>query len=122
MNLDRLLKHYILDADHHLVEVDLLTWARWFEVASNRIVEWTQVTSEITVSTVFLGLDHRYTGKGPPVCFETMVFAPDHIQLKGGDLFWTNWMRRYSSWDDAIAGHAAAVRKVREHIGHKASP
>src|SRR5215471_17514474 len=26
------------------------------------------------VSTVFLGLDHNYSGVGPPIVFETMIF------------------------------------------------
>jgi hypothetical protein len=53
---------------------------------------------------VFLGLDHRFGGSGPPLLFETMIF--------GGPLDEEMW--RYSSWDAAEAGHAAAVRKARE--------
>lgn len=29
------------------------------------------------VSTVWLGLDHRFGGKGPPLIFETMVFPAE---------------------------------------------
>jgi hypothetical protein len=29
----------------------------------------------IGISTVFLGLDHRHFGDGPPLLFETMVFG-----------------------------------------------
>lgn len=117
-----MLHHYILDDEHHLVPVDLMAWAHWFENLNNRIVAWTQVTSEITVSTVFLGLDHRFSGEGPPLVFETMIFAPDAVKEKltrAGDWFWGEWMRRYSSWDDAEAGHAAAVRSARAAIGQK---
>src|SRR5262245_32019844 len=104
-------KHYILDAEHHVIEVDWLTWAHWFEELSNRIVDYTQITSQIEVSTVFLGLDHRFHGKGPPILFETMIFGgPEEID---------QYQRRYSSWDDAQAGHAAAVRMAREAIGQK---
>ena len=107
-----LLKHYILDDEHHLVEVDLLTWARWFEDTPCRIVQQTTITAHCWVSTVFLGLDHRFHGKGPPVVFETMVFGgPEKLD---GDMW------RYSSWDDAQAGHDAAVRKVTEAIKARA--
>lgn len=98
------LKHYILDAEHHVVEIeDLMTWAHWFEVTSNRIVAWTQITQDVTVSTIFLALDHRWFGKGPPILFETLVF--------GGPC--DGEMRRYVSWDDAETGHKAMVRTVR---------
>lgn len=51
-----------------------------------------------TVSTVFLGINHGLVD-GPPVLFETMVFGPEgeeHCQ-------------RYSTWEEAAAGHAAVV-------------
>lgn len=100
--------HYILDTDNHTVEVDLLTWARWLEDA-NRHVGYTQITSEIEVSTVFLGLDHRFFGEGPPILFETMVF--------GGPL--DQETRRYSSYDDAETGHRMMVAKARAASGQK---
>ncbi len=99
---------YILDADNHAAEASLLEWSRWFEDA-NRRVGYTQITSEINVSTVFLGFDHRHFGKGPPILFETMIF--------GGPL--DQEQSRYSSWDDAETGHRAAVRKAREASGQK---
>jgi hypothetical protein len=101
---------YILDADNNVVEADMMTWAMWLEGdPGRRTIGWTQVTSEIMVSTVFLGLDHRLYGKGPPMLFETMIF--------GGSLDEYQW--RYSSYDDAQTGHAAAVRKCREAVGQK---
>jgi hypothetical protein len=96
---------YILDDENNIIKCDMLTWARWLaENENRRIVNWTQITSEILVSTVFLGLDHRLYGKGPPILFETMIF--------GGPLNEHMW--RYSSWDDAQTGHAAAVHKCRK--------
>ena len=95
-------QHYILDSDNHPVPVDLKTWGRWFETVGNRVVDYTQINTEILVSTVFLGLDYRW-GKGPPLLFETMIF--------GGPMDQGCW--RYSSWDDAVVGHKAAVRKAR---------
>lgn len=57
---------------------------------------------EIEISTVFLGLDHGY-GVGDPLLFETLVFGgPRHMS---GD--------RYSTWEEAEAGHAAFVAQER---------
>jgi hypothetical protein len=103
------LGHYILDAEHRPVPVPLMQWAEWFEDITNRLVDYTEITSETHVSTVFLGLDHRFSGNGPPILFETMIF--------GGPLDQEQW--RYASWDDAEAGHKAAVRKARAAIGQK---
>jgi hypothetical protein len=102
-------RFYVLDENHHTVEVGMKEWARSLEVTSNRIVDYTEIASETHVSTVFLGIDHRFFGQGPPILFETMIF--------GGPLDGSQW--RYSSWDDAQAGHKAAVRKAREAIGQK---
>lgn len=104
-------RYYYLDSDNHLVGThEFLEWARWFEY-TNRVVGWTQIVADVHVSTVFLGIDHRHFGDGPPIVFETMIF--------GGALDQDMW--RYSSWDDAEAGHKAAVRKAREAAGQKVS-
>jgi hypothetical protein len=42
----------------------LIAWAEFLE-CGNRTVDMTQITSAVTVSTVFLGLDHRFSA-GPP--------------------------------------------------------
>ena len=106
------MKYFILDDEHHVVEEpDLVRWAMWFENISNRRVDYTEITSQMNVSTVFLCFDHRYGGDGPPILFETMIFGgPDSIDQ-------ACW--RYSSWDDALTGHKAAVRKARKAIGQK---
>jgi hypothetical protein len=101
--------YYILDADNHAVEVDLLTWGMWFEDADNRAVRYTQITSAVAVSTVFLGINHRVFSKGPPLLFETLIF--------GGPLDGEG--ARYSSYDDAETGHATFVRKARAAIGQR---
>src|SRR5262245_50077519 len=99
-------EHYILDDEKQPIPVDMMTWARAFEDVRNRIVSKTQIGNSCEVSTVFLGLDHRYFGDGPPLLFETLVF--------GGPL--KDEMVRYSSWDDAVTGHAAMVRRVNAAI------
>ena len=98
--------HYILDR-HNVVATDLMTWARWFEKAERR-VDRTEI-GEVFISTVFLGLDHSF-GEGPPLLFETMVF--------GGPL--DQDMERYSTWDEAVAGHKAMVARVRNAMSDTA--
>ena len=104
----RLTRHYILDADNHAVEVDMMTWAMWLE-DGNRRVGYTEITSQVTVSTVFVGLDHRFFGNGPPILFETLVFGSP---LDGDGA-------RYSSYDDAEVGHRMMVAKVRAAMGQR---
>ena len=106
---------YILDADHNLVPVDLLTWAKWFEKA-DRHVGSTRVRN-YWISTVFLGIDHQFGAYGPPLLFETMVFKNVSDTTKYGD--GKSWngeeeMQRYATWDEAEAGHAAMVAKYTE--------
>lgn len=77
-------------------------WARDRESKVNRRVA-AEVVGDVRVSTVFLGLDHGY-GDGPPLIFETMIFGGDH----DGE----QW--RYSTWQEAEEGHAAAVVLVKQ--------
>lgn len=98
---------YVLDADDHVVEVfDFITWGKYMWEGDNRRVAFTQITSEIEVSTVFLGIDHRIYGRGPPVLFETLVF--------GGPV--DGSCARYTSYDDAETGHHMMVAKARAAI------
>jgi hypothetical protein len=57
---------------------------------------------QVEVSTVFLGMDHDWTRKGPPILYETMVF--------GG--VYTGLQLRYSTRAEALAGHAKIVAEV----------
>lgn len=60
------------------------------------------------ISTVFLALDHQY-GDGPPLLYETMVFEGDGSK----DLD----MERYTTLEQAQAGHAAMVKKWEATYG-----
>lgn len=65
---------YILDKKGNpKIEKDVLTWGRWYEGNTNRIVKQTKV-GKYVISTVFLGMDMRFSGKGKPILWETMVF------------------------------------------------
>lgn len=58
-------------------------------------VAWTEING-ITVSTIFLGIDHNWGGSGPPVLFETMIELPGQG--------WSG-QRRYSDLRQAMIGH-----------------
>jgi len=100
--------YYILDEHHNTKQVSLLEWGRWLERADTRVA-YTKFECGVWISTVFLGLDHRFGDKGPPLLFETMVF--EMTMEGGGDEMW-----RYSTWDDAETGHKAIVRRVKQKL------
>jgi hypothetical protein len=57
------------------------------------------------VSTVFLNLDHNWSG-GEPLLFETMIF--------GGP--YGAYMERYSTYDQAKAGHERIVNCLKKGV------
>jgi hypothetical protein len=114
-------RFFLLNEDHSVREVELMEWAR--EFSSGRHDELRRIArtgnDNKWVSTVFLGLDHRHFGNDPPLIFETKAFVhrgrtcdfgygpkpvPDELDCD-----------RYSSWDDAVIGHKAMVRKYLVH-------
>lgn len=106
-----MIQHYVL-IDRRVVEcVDLLQWAKWMDLSrkddSFRVAQDT--IGDMWISTVFLGLDHRFAGSGSPVVFETMVFS-----LKG--LFDSDErMQRYCTFEEAERGHNEIVEILRQY-------
>ena len=92
---------YILEGHRPILCQSTYEWGRWYETA-NRSVARTKI-GDSDVSTVFLGLDHAFGGH-VPILFETMVF--------GGQL--DQEQERYPTWDEAEAGHAAMVQRVKD--------
>ena len=58
------------------------------------------------VSTVWLGLNHRF-GRGPPLIFETMI--AQNSEDEDGVHTWLDYQRRYATEAEALAGHDEAV-------------
>lgn len=88
--------NYVLNEQHEAVkEPDISRWAEWFESADRTVAR--DSVGPTVISTVFLGIDYGF-GLGRPLLFETMIF--------GSSLFDSCW--RYSTWDEAVAGHARA--------------
>lgn len=81
---------------------DSEAWSRLFSDPSYKRVAEDHVTDEVWVSTVWLGLNHNW-GDGPPMIFETMVF--------GGP--WDEDQWRYSTEEEALAGHRLIVAGLR---------
>ena len=96
---------YILDGKRVVPASSLEQWARFMEDTDSRRVADTSLRG-CRVSTLCLGLDHRFIGEGPPLVFETMVV--------GGPL--DQDTQHYATWQEAEHGHWAAVRAVREAV------
>jgi len=88
-----------LDADTANRLLGNMEYAR---VARTRITSASDPDTEWDVSTVWLGVNYSF-GEGPPIIFETMVFGSGD-----GD----QYMQRYSTEEQARAGHAETVTLV----------
>ena len=97
--------HWILDDQRKVKRVDLMTWARYFQ-EDNRHVGDT-IIGGLRVSTVFLGIDHNFGGRGPPVLWETMVFGDHEMDMD----------RCAGTWEQADEMHKRMCAKVREALG-----
>ena len=63
------------------------------------------------MSTVFLGLDHQW-GDGLPQIFETMVGRHNPEEYEGIEC--EGHMERFSTWDEAVAGHKRIVEDIKK--------
>ena len=89
---------YILEGHLPKLVDDIVEWGRWFEDITHRRVALTKV-GKLSVSTVFLGLDHNFSEDGEPILFETMIFGSSN-----------EYQERYHTWDEAEVGHKQAVK------------
>lgn len=104
------MSNYILDGHTAVEEPDLMKWAKWFETG-NRVVDKSVAdvslggdkVGQVTVSTVFLGINHSFSDSDRPLLFETMVF--------GGKL--DQEMDRCSTWEAAEKMHELMCEKVK---------
>jgi hypothetical protein len=64
--------------------------------------------SVVIVSTIWLGLDHRFNGGGAPIIFESMVFPTEGDRVDfGAELD----AKRYCTEAEALEGHRALVAR-----------
>jgi hypothetical protein len=104
---------YILDEhDNPQPCEDLIEWGTFLKDRQRRRVaedydEGNEADgTRVRVSTVFLGVDHRLFGEGPPILWETLVF--------GGVLDMA--MNRYTSREAALRGHQEMCQRVNDTI------
>ena len=94
---------YILIGQQPVPEADVIAWARWFENAGDQRTVCRTTVGDADVSTVFLALDHRFSGDGPPILWETMIF--------GGR--YDGWQARHTSREEAEGYHHKIVEALR---------
>jgi hypothetical protein len=97
--------HYVLK-DRVPVRIDFSEWIKAVgerKSLSERL--WQTDVGDACVSTIFLGFAVHF-GRHPPLLFETMIF--------GGARDLAQW--RYATYDEAEAGHAAAVQAAKDAL------
>lgn len=77
---------------------DLMTWAKAMD--ADRTVARTTANG-VTVSTIFLGLDHSFGGP-VPILYETMIFGGPH----------DGYQERHTTREKAHAGHLRACAEA----------
>lgn len=88
-------------------DAGLFEWAADLEDMSKRVVKQETLWNGIFLSTVWLGLDHRFCNHDlPPIIFETMAF--NHLVHDYMDLT----MDRYCFEWEAKIGHETMKREV----------
>lgn len=93
--------YYYLDNNFNVVKArSTEEWMEHWDILERRVAE--HQIGAYRISTVFLGLNHGHYGK--PLFFETMVFDEDHKDV---------YMERYTTWDEATAGHNRIVEYIR---------
>ena len=73
-----------------------ISLSAWAAERTSRIVNQTDLPWGGLLSTVFIGIDLRTWGDGPPLVFETMLFDQHQHSLA---------CRRYATEAEAVAGH-----------------
>jgi hypothetical protein len=101
---------YILNKDHTITQVDTNQYLEWSKEhrlgtlknpGSKVVGSYQSPKNDYRISTVFLGLDHSFSEDEEPLLFETLVFDGE---LEGE-------MERYSTWDEAVEGHAKMIKR-----------
>jgi hypothetical protein len=83
---------------------NILRFPHFERIDLNEIAKLAERYRDARLSTVFIGLDHRFVGEGPPIVFETMVFGGKYDQYQD----------RCATWDEAEAMHQRCVEMVRQ--------
>lgn len=113
--------YYVLDKAGNPKRVKDFADVNRAREAQKVVGSWLSTDGTVRVSTVFLFIDHNFTGVGEPLLFETMVFVhdPDQGDSATRGLFdgANEYQVRYATRDAAVRGHARTVAAVRAMIG-----
>lgn len=101
---------YVLKDGWHVPEDDKQKFEAFIGNPDNCRVNATllydQAGTEISISTVFLGIPRGYLGNALPVLWETQIRWPGNKDLD-------DWIKRYACQSSAHTGHEAAVDLVK---------
>lgn len=95
-------KFYILVNHKPVLVSNLHIWAEKFKLDERQVRR--TLIGDVEISTVFLGIDHRRTRRGPPILFETMIF-----DATGKYDYYED---RCSTWKEATQMHQRACDVV----------
>ena len=99
-------RYWKLNKDLQPVRCTIKEWGNQRVGYENNIVDQTAV-GDFWISTVFLGLDHNFSGSGLPHLWETLV-------VKDGNYTDAELERCGGDWWDATLMHLKMVKKVRD--------
>lgn len=91
------------------VPLSLGQWCQLFGDFDYRRIAHDQIAG-VGISTVWLGIDHNWSGEGLPVIFETMVFGLAELGLTDRE----QW--RWSTLEEAREGHRHIVEAVQQQV------
>lgn len=85
--------------------IDLYSTEDFIKKIKTTKIDW---IGDVRISTVFLCIDHRFSIEedAKPILWETMIFGGEHDQ----------YQRRYTSHEDALAGHQVALDLVKSSL------
>lgn len=89
-------------------------WGKWFEGSRKERVVKQEMVGKYWVSTIFLSLDHSW-GEGPPILWETMVFAGKSGRGKPVE---DMQARCAGGREQAETMHARMVARMRQRSGY----
>jgi hypothetical protein len=92
---------YVLDGHEPVPATSEQASALMLDITKRRVAH--DIFGDVTISTVFVCLDHSTSEDNRPMLFETMIFGGKHDQ----------YQTRCSTWAEAEAAHADAVALVK---------
>lgn len=96
--------YYILDVDKEVIQCSHEEWVNNFDdFEKNKRIAKDEVNG-VTISTVFLWLDHGFWKSDVPIVFETLVFPEEEYNI----------MYRSSTYKEALAMHWRAFMEVKQ--------